>query len=448
MESISLRNFRCFRDEQKARLAPLTLLVGENSSGKTSFLAMIRALWDVAYERIPDFKEIPYDLGSFDDIVHHRGRRDGRAQAFEAAFEITFSTCKGRRPSVGRFSVIFGQSGPAPVPVQRRFKSDACWVEEHWKKSELREIRVGTSRGSWKCELGSRGFLPAGIGFRIAPSYFFLMPHRFDDREGNERKFIPFNDSPNITQDDLSKAGQLLGYFDDHRHAPPYASAPVRSQPRRIYEPGGRAVSDPEGDYIPLYLANTYFQDKQAWISLKGALENFGSSSGMFDEIEIKPLGKREGEPFQLKIRKFGGRLKGPSRNIKDVGYGVSQVLPVVTELVRESVRSIFLMQQPEVHLHPSAQAALGSLFCEIAGPDRQLVVETHSDHLLDRVRMDVRDGKGKLAPEDVSILYFERGELDVCIHSLRLDGEGNVRDAPIGYRAFFMEEMKRSLGF
>ena len=106
----------------------------------------------------------------------------------------------------------------------------------------------------------------------------------------------------------------------------------------------------------------------------------------------MKPLGKRGGEPFQVHVRKFGRRAKGPFRNLIDVGYGVSQVLPVVTDLFRDDAPPMFLLQQPEVHLHPSAQAALGSLFCQIAGNRRQLVVETHSDHLLDRVRMDVRD--------------------------------------------------------
>ena len=129
-----------------------------------------------------------------------------------------------------------------------------------------------------------------------------------------------------------------------------------------------------------------------------------------------------------------------------DVGYGVSQVLPVLTELFRDSRTSMFLLQQPEVHLHPSAQAALGSLFCRIARRERQLVVETHSDHPLDRVRMDVRDGRSELKPEDVSILFFERGDLDVRIHSLRLDGEGSVLGAPDSYRRFFMEETRRSL--
>ena len=90
MDRIKVKNFRCFREEQTARLAPLTLLMGENSTGKTSFMALIRALWDVFYQsRIPDFKEEPYDLGSFDEIAHHRGGRGGRAGAFEAGFDFT-----------------------------------------------------------------------------------------------------------------------------------------------------------------------------------------------------------------------------------------------------------------------------------------------------------------------------------------------------------------------
>ena len=59
---------------------------------------------------------------------------------------------------------------------------------------------------------------------------------------------------------------------------------------------------------------------------------------------------------------------------------------------------------------------------------------------------MDVRDGAGSLKPEDVSILYFERQHFDVRIHSLRIDEEGNIVDAPPEYRQFFMEEVTRSL--
>ena len=203
-----------------------------------------------------------------------------------------------------------------------------------------------------------------------------------------------------------------------------------------------------------MYLADVYSRDKQTWRDLRNLLEGFGKASGLFDEISIKRLGNRDSGPFQVQIRKSGDglkgsqrRLKGPQRNLIDVGYGVSQVLPVITELLREDAPGMFLLQQPEVHLHPSAQAALGSLFCGVAGPDRQLVIETHSDHLMDRVRMNVRDKSADLKPEDVSILFFERDALDVNIHSLRIDEDGNIRDAPDSYRRFFMEETAMSLG-
>ena len=148
-------------------------------------------------------------------------------------------------------------------------------------------------------------------------------------------------------------------------------------------------------------------------------------------------------------VRKHDKRRKGPLHNLADMGYGVSQVLPLATELLRGDSPRVILVQQPEVHLHPSAEAALGTLLCEVAVDgrrDRRLIVETHSDFIIDRVRMSVRDGVGGLKPKDVSILYFERGGLDVTIHNLRVDERGNLLDVPPGYRQFFLKELQRSI--
>ena len=102
MDEITLANFRCFRDVQTVRLAPLTLLVGENSTGKTSFMALIRALWNVAYQgHVPDFKEGPYDLGSFDEIAHHMGSKGGRAEEFSAGFKGPYHPRSGSHESFG-----------------------------------------------------------------------------------------------------------------------------------------------------------------------------------------------------------------------------------------------------------------------------------------------------------------------------------------------------------
>ncbi len=445
MNKITLKNFRCFHEEQTARLAPITLLVGENSTGKTSFLAMIRALCDMVYGyRVPNFKEDPYDLGSFDEIAHHRGARGGQAGTFEAGFDATPKP--EEKPH--RFKFTFGKKGTIPVPMGRSIVRGGALIEESSETDQPSMLRVQTPRGTWQKQVS------AGVGTRLdlddqrlEPLFYVMMTLVSTQNQAEEIDFEPLSGSPDFTSEDLELLEELAFSSVSFRERRLFSSAPVRSKPRRTYDPS-RPTSDPEGDYVPMYLANMHFQSRKMWEKLKKRLENFGRDAGLFDEISIRSLGKRDSEPFQVQIRRFGDKLKGPRRNLIDVGYGVSQVLPVITELLREDAPSLFLLQQPEVHLHPSAQAALGSLFCQVAGPERQLVVETHSDHLLDRVRMDVRDGGTRLKPEDVSILFFERGELDVRIHSLRLDQEGNVLDAPEGYRKFFMEETQRSLRF
>ena len=449
VNQISLSNFRCFRNEQVARLAPLTILVGENSTGKTSFLALIRALWDIGFRhRIPDFKEEPYDLGSFDEIAHHRGARGSRTSRFSAGFSVAPSSTEGNGSY--RFSVTFGKQGTVPFPVHRSLACGDHWIEEHIAVGGFPTMLAGTSRGSWRLRaprdahsidfnqnvLNPLIYAVVTVGAAVA-----------DYRPGVPE---PQNGSPGMSEEDwdVLQSFAVEAPFGglETVSSRPFASAPVRSRPRRTYDPA-RPMTDPEGAGIPMYLADVFFRSSQNWNSLRARLEEFGRTSGLFDEMAIKSLGTGDAGPFQLQIRKYGGSLKGPRRNLIDVGYGVSQVLPIVTELLRQEAPPMFLLQQPEVHLHPSAQAALGSLLCQIASPDRQLVVETHSDHLLDRVRMDVRDGTGHLQPEDVSILFFERSGLDVRIHSLRIDQEGNVQHTPDGYRRFFLEETQRSLG-
>ena len=315
----------------------------------------------------------------------------------------------------------FEKSGSAPVQGKMRFTCENVWVEIR-RKGQSRESRFGTPFGTWEL---SDTFLNRP---EDELSWVYSLPFlslELDNKSGT----IASQVAKLPDDEDLNLLRQHRGIFTAltlmHRKRP-YASAPVRSRPRRTYDPA-RRTPDPEGDYIPMYLAHLSHHDQNRWNELKEAIEDFGKESGLFDELDIRHLGKRDCEPFQVQVRKSGRRLKGPHRNLIDVGYGVSQVLPMITELLEEDAPPIFLLQQPKVHLNPSAQAALGSLFCQVASEERQLIIETHSDHLLDRVRMDVRDGKTNLKPDDVSILYFERNDLDVRIHFLKYDQEGNL---------------------
>ncbi len=453
MHKITLKNFRCFGEEQSARLSRLTLLVGDNSTGKTSFMAMIRALWDVAYlYRIPDFKEAPCDLGSFEEIIHGEGTRNGKSDTFEASFCSTTgrfgeSTNGGTHADkTYSFEVTFARDGTIPVPVLRRLVSEDLWIEELTEiGSRNLELRIGTNKGSWSVLSESDVDNSLDIHNRIYP----LMHSLAFAAVENGKKFTPLDGSSEIGKKDLERIYSLCSQVlrNPVSGHGPYVSAPVRTKPRRTYDPA-QISSDPEGNHVPMYLANIYARHKAVWETIKNKLEKFGQDSGLFDEIRVKHFGHALGSPFQLQVRKFGSGRKGPWRNLIDVGYGVSQVLPVLTELFREDKAPLILLQQPELHLHPSAQAALGSLFCQIAAQGSQLVVETHGDYILDRVRMEVRDNNVLLKPEDVSILFFERVAQNVHIHCLRIDEEGNILDVPIHYRRFFMEETRRSVGF
>ena len=432
MERITLENYRCFREEQSARLAPLTLLVGENSTGKTSFLALIRALWDTAFaELVPDFQEPPYNLGSFRDIVHSRGGRSKPAKTFAAGFADTDAD-----KDAYSFHATFAERAANPFPSIRRIDGAEAWVEAKDLGSDQYQVKFGEPGG--KEYPLAEVELPAARDKAALTPLFWLMS-KYSDGIDHERDAGQFNAL-------FSKlVSSHYGWFRLER---PFAGAPVRSRPRRTYDPS-RPLSDPEGENTPTYLASLYHRDSDEWQILKGQLEKFGKNSGLFDEIGINAFGKVEGTPFQLQLRKFAdkGRRKGPPRNLIDVGYGVSQALPLLTALLRAEGPELFLLQQPEVHLHPRAQAALGSLFCDLAAQGRQLIVETHSDYLMDRVRIDIRDRETDLKPEEVSILYFEPGDLAVQIHSIRLDEMGNVLDAPPSYRQFFTKEIRRSIG-
>ena len=251
------------------------------------------------------------------------------------------------------------------------------------------------------------------------------------------------------SSEDLAEFSFLAGLFTRvPSQELPFASAPIHPSPRRTYDPT-KLNSDPWGADVPSRFANLQFQDKAEWTALKGKLDAFGRESGLFDDFSVKQLTGIEGGPFQLQLRKFGKRgRKGPRRNLMDVGFGLSQVLPVLAALLRADGPSMFLLQQPELHLHPSAQAALGSLFCRTAEAGRQTIVETHSDYIMNRIRLDVRDRRTELTHEDVSILYFERKDSDVLIHPIRFDKDGNVLDTPSGYRRFFTDELNRSLDY
>jgi predicted ATPase len=242
--------------------------------------------------------------------------------------------------------------------------------------------------------------------------------------------------------DTIQKLRDLEGYITGFRTfyaKRVFASAPVRTRPDRIYTPT-EITPSPEGNHMPNALARLKRFSPEDWEGLKNQLELFGVSSGLFNSIDLNTLGKSGSDPFQLMVSNGG-----PQRNLMDVGYGVSQSIPIISEVLSNKAAALFLFQQPEVHLHPRAQAALGTFFAENAAQKKgtTTVIETHSDYLIDRVKFEIKSGK--LDHRLAQILYFSRAKLDTSITVIRFSKSGELSNVPKGYRDFFLEEVKRN---
>ncbi|MBP0004851.1 MAG: DUF3696 domain-containing protein [Cyanobacteria bacterium SBC] len=127
-----------------------------------------------------------------------------------------------------------------------------------------------------------------------------------------------------------------------------------------------------------------------------------------------------------------------------NVGFGISCTLPIVVAILSSSPGTLVLLENPEAHLHPKGQAKIGELVALAASCGIQIILETHSDHILNGVRLAVHSGKVK--PDDVQLHYFQRqaikGEWQTDVVSPRIDRNGRIDRWPDG----FFDEWDKSL--
>lgn len=436
MKNIRLENFRCFQSKQSVPLAPLTLLVGENSTGKTSFMALIHALNGIMTGRtLSNSWGSPFHFGNFEQIAFDK-KTAGEEHRIDMGFDLEFPD-----KSDLQCDFVIKALNSAPHPDSSRIKFDDVWttISSNTGEKDAARITVEFQKETQKFDF------PIIISDIWSFQLWRLVDIVLSSLIAEKLQNSP--NAPKISSESLRTTERFQTTMESLRNFSSYAGAPTRSKPQRTYDLIPSA-HDAEGAHIMVYLAELSRNNKKAWESLQKNLQDFGEFAGLFDRITIENYGGGPDDPFQVHVREYKKDGSGKVQNLIDVGYGVNQIIPVVAELFRRSPPTVFLLQQPEIHLHPSAQAALGSLFCDFASWDKQMIVETHSDHLVDRVRMDVRDEKSSLTKDDVLLLFFERLESDVKIHPIRFDEDGNVVGPPDSYRRFFMDETNRSIGW
>jgi len=139
------------------------------------------------------------------------------------------------------------------------------------------------------------------------------------------------------------------------------------------------------------------------------------------------------GKLFELELR---DTESGRFANFADVGFGIGQALPVLVEGLRTPEGGTFIVQEPEINLHPDAQLAMADFLIELSQSGRQVIVETHSEHVLLRIRRRLlSDTKKGLSQEHVSMIYIGTNANGAGrALPLKLDELAQIENWPAGF--------------
>nr|HMT09209.1 ATP-binding protein [Pyrinomonadaceae bacterium] len=370
MRELYIDNYRGF-SKQRVPIGDINFLVGENSSGKTSFLYLLSILgsYNLWYKR--QFDSDLVEFNGFSEVVS----LDSPDNSCFHIGVMEWSPSNLREQNDVFLMKFANESGRA---ILKKF----CFL------SHSHEFRVLFTKTNVKFFYSPVGEIYDDEGVRN------LFEKWLDEPLANEKKYKPLRDpfpaSPafmkSLLPDYVQEERKLRQRYRTTEF-PSFVSdlvwiAPIRTKPRRIYE-GFREAFSPEGEHTPFRVKNLLSSKRQSQV-FRDYIRWFGEESHLFDSVYTKDYGSRKSALFE-----FGVVLDGKELTINDVGYGVSQSLPIVIDLFTAPVNAWFAIQQPEVHLHPKAQAALGMLiFASMVEANKRFFIETHSDYLIDRFRM------------------------------------------------------------
>lgn len=434
LTQLSVHNFKSWKQIDKMRLAPITGLFGTNSSGKSSILQLLLMLKQTIESsdraqvlEFGDEKSLT-NLGSFRDAVYNHEKTSAMG------FALGWNLAK-------KFTVY----DPASKTIKTLFTSDQLAFECNVGENGGERLAVSSlayTAGGQRFELKRKGQTGAkyeltheGEGFRFtrtqgrawdlpAPVKFYGFP---------EQVYAYYQNAGFLS--DLQLAFEsLFGRL--------YYLGPLREFPQRYYtwkgsEPGdmgrrGERVVDAmlarreRGATI-----STGFRKKR--LTLEQRVASWLKTLGLIHSFSVEPVAK-DSSIYQVRVQKTQSSAKVP---ITDVGFGVSQILPVLVLCYYAPEGSIILLEQPEIHLHPSVQSGLADVFIDAAkNRNVQIVVESHSEHLLRRLQR--RIAEETLKPDDTALYFSEATDAGSRLTGLELDLFGTIKNWP---KDFFGDE-------
>ena len=416
---IRMKNFKSWKDSGKVKLAPLTGFFGANSSGKSSLLQMLLLLKQtIGSEEVLFFgdENSLVNLGSFKEVIHRHNR--------DAQLELEFGG-----------------------NLRESRLVDLSLDDESWDETTIDGFTFNT-------------VLSAGNGEPLVQSFHYAAPDGFPymmwhaDRYREGDQFVngqnlgyahvencygvPWWRGMSRTEWDQKFLRQFSflfkAFFSDL-----YYLASTRAAPRRQDRWEGEHPIDvgKQGHKVISALLSARVKHLgrnekhiSAWLQKMKLAHSFSLESQGNDEKD-----------YEIRIRKNPG---SPAVTLVDMGYGLSQFLPVLVLCYYVPEGSTLILEQPGIHLHPKVQSQLADLLIEVVTERKlQVIVESHSEHLL--VRLQRRIAEGKTISKDEIGLYFCRNDEKEGVSTLDpldVDRVGNIRNWPENFFGDVMGDM------
>lgn len=429
LKSISLENYKCFKDETTIDIAPLTVLCGVNSSGKSSILKSLLMLKQ-SYEDNNAANNLIFngkyvDNGSFNEI--HSYNPSEKFFHISNSFDIEASGISkdstnfkdlhriyyNKNIKIFRISNsidVIGSTGF--VNANKIMKYDICIDiiqnngEKICSKITMTSAEHNTYNISCKQIPDTSGNLD-DIEIETCTCHFSGMVLNSIYKDGMDNKQKLFIPSIASIFNIISSQYMQIRYI-----------APLRESPKRRYV-ADKSVSSVGifGENAAILLKNKFFKDWNGIIApdsednvdtlLDGynlyKFQNIFKSWLKYFELGNIWLDKKQQEIIKIKIN---------NSNVIDVGFGVSQVLPMLVEGIYMPPEQTLILEQPEIHLHPKMQMRIADFLLSLAMQNKQIIVETHSDHFINRlVRRCMEE---KIFKEKVQIFFIDKDEYNI----------------------------------
>lgn len=400
------------------KLDNMTFLTGDNSSGKSSILLLIHYIFTSELTGSPTLSE-DLTTDSYDFFSPY----------FNFA-NVTIGFIKrGEKHSVGKVITLKRCSnGYSPKVIKK------TWVEDQ-ERITIKSDKQSTSYKATKFE--SDLTIESLLKLHRERGKFTSIKLTDEDAARPDANSFELLFSLRLNNANKKIVSNLfssckLGNLPDVLH-----SGPVRGLPEPFYRLDRHLKTS--GTHFASMWHDMSQSETSAGLEI---VKRFGQESRLFDELKVEVISKKiSNSPMLVKVKQHGKEFL-----LGQVGVGVSQVIPVVVDAVYASGKKrprFLLQQQPELHLHPIAQAALGEFMYSMTKQKISYVVETHSDFLIDRFRSLIRDDKN---PSRCQIIFCENTEKGNIATVIAISERGEIQNAPDNYKVFFVNELLRTM--